>query len=245
MDGLSTKEEELTGVLAEGLGEVPLFGGSAGDGLDFGTTGVLHAGRFASDRAVLALVRTRLPFHVFKTQHFVRGPRRMVVTEADVGARVVKELCGLPAAAAYARALGLERDELTPEVFSTHPVVVRIGGQDYLRSIQSAQPDGSLLFYCAIDEGIIFRVAQGVGLVLNLEQALTAARAAVGDLAGVIGFDCILRRLEIEALSLQGEVDQLVRGHRVVGFSTYGEQFGAMHINQTFTGVAFGHRGAA
>ena len=26
----------------------------------------------------------------------------------------------------------------------------------------------------------------------------------------------------------------------MVGFSTYGEQFGAMHVNQTFTGIAIG-----
>ena len=29
----------------------------------------------------------------------------------------------------------------------------------------------------------------------------------------------------------------LVR-HGVVGFNTYGEQFGGMHVNQTFTGAA-------
>jgi hypothetical protein len=28
----------------------------------------------------------------------------------------------------------------------------------------------------------------------------------------------------------------------VVGFHTYGEQFNAMHLNQTLTGIAFGSR---
>jgi len=28
----------------------------------------------------------------------------------------------------------------------------------------------------------------------------------------------------------------------VIGFATYGEQFNSMHVNQTFTGIAIGHR---
>ena len=28
--------------------------------------------------------------------------------------------------------------------------------------------------------------------------------------------------------------------NNVIGFATYGEQFNAMHVNQTFTGVAIG-----
>ena len=39
---------------------------------------------------------------------------------------------------------------------------------------------------------------------------------------------------------LPGIVSELLAANRVVGFSTYGEQFNAMHVNQTFTGVAIG-----
>ena len=56
----------------------------------------------------------------------------------------------------------------------------------------------------------------------------------------MIGCDCILRRLEIEQKDLGAAVDELVKRHSVVGFSTYGEQFHGMHVNQTFTGVAIG-----
>jgi hypothetical protein len=31
----------------------------------------------------------------------------------------------------------------------------------------------------------------------------------------------------------------------VIGFNTFGEQYRGMHINQTFTGIAFGRRPAA
>ena len=39
VDGLSLREDELTATLASGLGPVPLFGGSAGDGMRFGQIG--------------------------------------------------------------------------------------------------------------------------------------------------------------------------------------------------------------
>ena len=44
--------------------------------------------------------------------------------------------------------------------FASHPVLVGVGGQYYARSIQQMNPDGSLSFFCAIDEGMVLTVAQ-------------------------------------------------------------------------------------
>ena len=35
-------------------------------------------------------------------------------------------------------------------------------------------------------------------------------------------------------------VEALVRENHVIGFSSYGEQYGGVHVNQTLTGVAIG-----
>ena len=59
----------------------------------------------------------------------------------------------------------------------------------------------------------------------------------------MLGFDCVLRRLDAENRQIRHEVDALYRKYHVVGFHTYGEQFNAMHLNQTLTGIAFGPRG--
>jgi hypothetical protein len=37
-------------------------------------------------------------------------------------------------------------------------------------------------------------------------------------------------------------MDELYQKYAVTGFHTYGEQFNAMHLNQTLTGIAFGQR---
>jgi hypothetical protein len=56
----------------------------------------------------------------------------------------------------------------------------------------------------------------------------------------VIGCDCVLRRLEFDHTGLSGQVGDFLVNNKVVGFSTYGEQFNALHMNQTFTGLAIG-----
>ncbi|BAL24338.1 hypothetical protein AZKH_2025 [Azoarcus sp. KH32C] len=240
IDGLSIREEPVTRTLQAALGDIPLFGGSAGDDLKFERTCVFHDGRFSSDSAVLVLVSTSLPFRTFKTQHFVSLDERLVVTEADADRRVVREINGLPAAEEYARLIGVNPDQLDPAHFAASPVVVVIDGTDYVRSIQRADADGSLTFYCAIDEGLVLRVARGTGLVSNLEKTLQDLKEEIGPPQLLLTCDCILRNLEISQDGSKAAVESLLALNNAVGFSTYGEQYGGVHVNQTLTGIAIG-----
>ena len=240
IDGLSLREEQVTQSLQEALGALPLVGGSAGDGLHFGRTSVYFDGSFRADSAVLTLITTRLPFKLFKTQHFVETEQRVVVTEADAAHRVVKEINGLPAATEYARVLGMEASDLDPNRFAARPVVVMIDGAPYVRSIQSVNPDGSLTFFCAIEKGLVLRVAKGGDLVENLEQVFAGIRAEIGPPQFVLGFDCVLRKLELSSGDRKDRVAEILRRNNTIGFNTYGEQFKGLHINQTLVGVAIG-----
>jgi len=240
IDGLSKREEPVTHALQHALGNIKLFGGSAGDDQKFLRTCMFSEGRFHDDSAELILISTSLHFQIFKTQHFVATDERLVVTEADTATRTVKEINGLPAAAEYARLVGVDVHELNPMRFAAAPVVVIIDGTDYVRSIQKANPDGSLTFFCAIEEGVVFRVAHGVGLVKNLEQTFDKIRAEIGKPQLVIGCDCILRKLEIAQSGLNERVAEIFRSNNTIGFNSYGEQFHGVHVNQTLTGIAIG-----
>jgi hypothetical protein len=240
IDGLSGIEEPVLSAIGRELGDIPLVGGSAGDDLQFRETAVLHDGSFHAGSAVLALVHASVPFEVFKTQHVVSSDTKMVITEADPVRRIVTEINAEPASAEYARQFGVVDRHLLPMVLATHPLVVRVGGDDYARSIRRVNEDGSLTFYCAIDEGIVLSAAVGTDIVADLERVFAAIVAKIGEPDAILGFDCIFRRLELEERRLDRPVSRLLANNRVVGFSTYGEQFNAMHLNQTFTGVAFG-----
>jgi hypothetical protein len=240
IDGLSVREEPVAYALQYRLGKIPLFGGSAGDDLKFEKTSVYFDGRFHSDSAVLMLISTSLPFKIFKTQHFFPADTRLVVTGADPSKRIVTEINGLPAAEEYARIIGIDLHELNPQSFAASPVVVMIDGTDYVRSIQKANADGSLTFYCAIEDGVVFRVAYGVDLENNLVLTFDKIREEIGPPQLVIGCDCILRNLEVSQNGMKDRVGEIFRDNNSIGFSSYGEQFHGVHINQTLTGIAIG-----
>lgn len=237
VDGLSAKEDELAAALASGLGPVPLFGGSAADGTRFRETFVLHDGRVLRHAAVLAMVRTDCPVRVFKTDHLHPSATRMVVTEADPARRIVRRINAEPAALEYARLVGKDPGQLSPFIFAAHPVVVRIGGRHHVRAIRQVEPNGDLIFYSAIDEGLVLTLAEPADMVAHLETELAALSRAVAP-AAILACDCVLRRMEAEERQVAGRLSDILRRYHVTGFSTYGEQLNAMHVNQTLTGVA-------
>ncbi|MGK9233252.1 FIST C-terminal domain-containing protein [Inquilinus limosus] len=239
-DGLSMHEEIIVAALGDALGEIPLVGGSAGDNLAFRETAIFLDGRVLSSASLLVLVSTDLAFRVFERQHFQALDQKMVVTRADPARRVVMEINAEPAAEEYARMIGLTPADLTPLVFASHPLVVRAGGRHYVRAIQRVDEQGCLHFFCAIDEGIILSVAKSGDLVANLASLFDDLRAELGSIDAVIGFDCVLRYVEMEQRQMLTEVSRIMAQNNVVGFNTYGEQFGMMHVSQTFTGIAFG-----
>jgi hypothetical protein len=240
IDGLAGIEETALSAIVRELGNIALVGGSAGDNLAFHETNVYADGAFRAGRAVLCLLHTARPFEAFRTQHITSLDTKMVVTEADPARRVVTEINAEPAAAEYARLSGIAGQELDEIVLATHPVCVRVGGSDYVRSIRSVNEDQSLTFYCAIDEGIVLSPGVSTDIVADLNRLFDRLRGTLGAPSAVLGFDCIFRRIELQHRNLTDLVSTILAANKVVGFSTYGEQFKAMHLNQTFSGVAFG-----
>ncbi len=240
IDGLCTCEEMVLSAIASALGDIPMFGGSAGGGLTFQRSYVFQNGHFQSDAAVLVLVRTRLPFKLFTNDHFISSGTKMVVTEADPVSRIVSEINAEPAGREYARLVGLEVDELSPMIFATHPVVVKVGGRYYTRAIQKVNEDESLTFFCAIDKGIVLTVANATDLLENTRALFDQIYSEIGLPQLVIGCDCVLRALELEEKRQTEAVGRLFARNNVIGFGTFGEQYQAMHVNHTFTGAAIG-----
>jgi hypothetical protein len=239
-DGLSNFEETLIAAINWALGDIQLVGGSAGDDLMFKEAALIHNGELVRDAAILMLVETDIPFHVFKTQNFDPTPTKLVITAADVERRVVHEFNAEPAAVEYANAIGLIPDDLGPFSFASHPLVVKVGRDYYCRSIRNMNADGSLSFFCAIDIGLVLTVARPTDLVEATKSTLAEVDSILSGTQIILGFDCILRRLDAENRQLVSKIDALYRKNKVIGFHTYGEQFNAMHLNQTLTGIAFG-----
>ncbi len=189
-------------------------------------------------------MRSRCPVRVFKFDNLEPSDVKMVVTDADPEARVVREINAEPAAREYARLVGKDPDQLSPFIFAAHPIVVRVGGQHHVRAIQKVEPNGDLTFFSAIDAGLVLTVAEARPIAAHLAAAL-AELSSGGPPETIVACDCILRRVAVEQVQGMREVSDILAGHKVVGFSTYGEQFHSVHVNQTFTGLAIYPPGAA
>jgi hypothetical protein len=240
IDGMSAREEVVVSTIHWGMGTIPLLGGSAGDDMHLSNTFVYHDGAFRSNAALLALVQIDAPFRTFNTKHFRGSEEKLVVTKADPERRLVLELNAAPAAAEYARIVGCRVADLSAEMFGERTLMVKIGGEYYVRSIQRAHLDGSLTFYSAIEQGVVLTLASPGDLLADLRNMFAALQSDIGPPQLVIGFDCVLRGLEMERRQVRHVVGRLMSENNVIGFATYGEQYQAMHLNHTFTGVAIG-----
>jgi hypothetical protein len=240
IDGLSNCEEMIVSSLGWALGSIPLTGGSAGDNLHFAKTALLHNGQVHNGAALLLLVETEHFVRTFKHDNFEPTGTRLVVTASDSESRTVLELNAERAAYEYALASGVDAGSLTPMSFAAHPVVVRIGGDYYCRSIQKVNSNGSLTFFCAIDDGVVLTVARAKDMVEAAEKELQRLDREAGGLDFVLAFECVLRKLDSETHQVKHRMCEIYRKYNLIGFHTYGEQYNSMHLNQTLTGVAIG-----
>ena len=242
VDGRSGVEESFCLATAATAPHIRFVGGSASD--DFGPearTRVFLGGRAHADAGVVALVESDLPFAVIESEHMIPSQVRTVVTAADPERRRVLELDGFPAPRRYRQLVErLGGGEVDDVVASSFPFATYIAGRPYVRSVVKVEDD-ALVVAAAIDPGTVLRVMRPGDLVGTTAAALEAAAAEVGgSLSAVIAFSCLGRHRE--ALT-RGERAALAAAYDrapLIGFHSFGEQVGALLVNHTLTGLAFG-----
>jgi hypothetical protein len=242
VDGLCHREESLIERLQSAMPAVPLVGGSAGDSCQFKQTLVFIDGQFRPDSAALLLLSGAFTAIPFQTHHFVSSGVRVVVTEADAPARKVMRLDDVCARDRLAQVLGCPPESITPDWLASRPLMLKGGDALFVRSVHTIHPDGSLSLYCALHEGEILHIGKAGEIVDTTGSYFEAMRHQQSTPDLVLGFDCILRRLELNFRGRTSEMNSVLRNVPFVGFSTFGEQIDGQHVNQTMTGVALWKR---
>ena len=238
-DGLHMREEAATEALGNAAPFLSFVGASAGDNLQFKQTRVFVNGEESDDGAAILLMESAVPFTIEKTCSFRPTAHRWKVTKADAANRTVYELDGQPVLEVYAKAIGTTPDKLDGSVFMTNPVGLLIDDTPWIRSPMQAVPGGGLKFYCQILEGMEVHLMESTHLVEDTRSAIEKVRGELGGrLSGGIAFNCILRRLEMDAKNLHPGFLANFDGLQVGGFHTYGETW-LGHINQTMTALWF------
>lgn len=243
-DGLSGLEELLIASLGTHAPRIPLVGGSAGDDFRFERTWVALDGSARSRAALVLLLEPGVPFRPFHLHHFWPSERRVVVTSAEPGRRLVHELDGKPAVAVLSSLLGIDEDELRgdPSAIARQHTVFAFGVADrfYIRSVMTVTDD-ALLMGGAVGEGAVLRVMHGGDLVGATRDGVARAVADIpSEGSGLLLFNCGGRLLEAAAAGAERALYEAMTPIPAAGFTTYGEQFGPMQVNSTLTGLVLG-----
>jgi hypothetical protein len=239
IDGISGAEEVVAAAIAAAAPQLPVVGGSAGDDAQWERTHVHLGGEAFSGAALLVLLELGVPFALVKTEHALPTEDRLVVTAVDYQQRRVLELNGRPARIELARRWRVSPDEVTRQRVNQTPFAVMLGGVPYLRTVADVIGD-ALRMAAAVDEGAVLRMTERGDLVQSSRAALQRARAQVRRPAGLIAFNCLGRFVEAESRGLTEELGRVYAEQPVAGFNTYGEQYYAMHVNHTLTGLYLG-----
>jgi hypothetical protein len=235
MDGLSGAEERIMETLGDRT-DLLFVGGSAGDDLQFRRTYLFEGGEFYTDAAVLAVLRLKNGFDILKTQSFRSTGKVLTATKVDGRVRKVIEFNHKPALQAYAETLGMAPEAASTHFFQ-HPLGLMVSGDPFVRSPQRVEEDG-IVFYCEIKEDADLELLEATEIVEDTRAALEARKAALGEIRGLIDFQCILRTLELREDRSCDRYGALFGGIPTAGFSTYGEAY-VGHMNQTSTMLLF------
>ncbi|AOY76307.1 FIST signal transduction protein [Clostridium formicaceticum] len=242
VDGLQAAEEMVLSVIHSifETDQFPLVGGSAGDDLKFAETYVSANGKVYNDAAVLTFVKTSHPFCTYRENIFEPTEHTLLITKADIRGRIVYEMNGMPAAEAYASKLGIPTANLA-EKMETYPI-----GRMYAKKVWISTPfkildKGAIQFYSQIFPNTMVSILKPIDPVLVARETVKNIKAQLPGVKGVIGFNCIVRLLQFQKEKACEKVYQELSDlGEVVGFTTYGEQYGKVHINQTLTMLAIG-----
>lgn len=240
IDGMHGAEEQVNETLGYAAPLLEFVGGSAGDDLAFQQTWVAAGEEICYEGVALMVCETAVPFHIVKTCSFLPTGRVLRITEADEGSRDVRQMDGRPAAEAYAEAVGVPVSALDSSIWMRHPLGLMIHGEPWIRSPQTVTPGGGVKFYAQLRTGAHVEVMAAGDLIADTRATLARARADLdGRISGALLFNCILRRLEMDANNTGPAFLDALGGIPTAGFHTYGESW-LGHINQTLTGVVFG-----
>src|SRR5690606_11790103 len=131
--------------------------------------------------------------------------------------------------------------ESGPQLLAATPVVLgfRAGRENFMRMVMEVRQD-ALLLGGSIEEGaVIHRMVPG-DLIRLTRQGLAQAREAVHNAQATLLFNCAGRFWDAHSTARSAALAGAMCQPPAAGFTTYGEQFNGMHLNQTLAGLVFG-----
>jgi hypothetical protein len=247
-DGFRNKKEELLlGVLDRNQALVLVGGGASDSEQDPSKQSALvHVDdKVATDAALLAIIRTDVPWRVLRAHWYEPTGDMLTITKVDESRIRALEIDGKPAAQRYAEVIKVPVDKLDypgPEGFAHRPTAMRVGREYFIRAPWKALPDGSIIFTNLLEEGTeyeVMRAGDPIGMTNRFFQDEVPRR--VPSPKAALLFHCSGR---MWISHVQGFTDKLSETFKnappCAGMNAYFETYCGFIINNTLTSLVFG-----
>lgn len=237
-DSISAFSERVLDQVGE-MTDVLFVGGFSGDDYKFdGSQRVMYRGKAYRNAAVLSLWKPRNGFSILKTQAAELSGPNMVITKADEANRILWELDGEDAAAAYARAIGRPRATMDILDFDEHPLAFMVDGEPFLQAVLQQVDGKGLRMFANIREGTRRTVTTAGDVLETTRRALSEKRREIGDISAILHINCSSRHTALKNRNQLGEFAALFGDVPSVAMSSYGEIY-VSPIAETSTMILF------
>jgi hypothetical protein len=240
------KEELLLGVLEKNPA-LTLVGGGATDRMPQPRpqAQVFVDDQIVSDAVAVTLFHTNAPWAALRPHAYYPTGERITFTKVDDTNKRVLEIDGKPAAAEYARLLGVEVADLEfgkPKGFSFRPTALRVGREYFMRSPWMALPDGSIMFVSHVVEGTEVELMK-MGDMIDMTRKFFVEEVPrrVASPRALVCFNCGGRSWAAHSLGIHDGLGALMKdAPPALGLDVAGEIYNAFAIDTTLTVLAFG-----
>jgi hypothetical protein len=246
-DGLRMKKEELLLGVLEKNPALTCVGGGACDLISQPKPNALVFvdDEVVSDAAAVTVFHTNRPWAALRPHAYQPTGERVTFSKVDDGNKRVLEINGKPAAAEYARVLGVEIGDLEfgkPRGFSARPTALRVGREYFMRSPWMALPDGSIVFVSHVVEGTeveLMKMGDMVDMTRKFFTEELPRRMASPQ--AVILFNCCGRSWTAHSLGVHDKLGAVMKdAPPAVGLDVWGEIYNAFAIDTTLNVLVFG-----
>jgi hypothetical protein len=246
-DGFRCKKEELLLGVLDRNPTLTAVGGGASDNMmgPQPRAEVIVDGEIATESVAVVLFHTEAPWAALRPHAYLPSGERLKFTKVDDATKRVIEIDGKPAAAEYARILGVGTDELEfgkPRGFSLRPTALRVGREYFMRSPYMPLPDGTIKLISHVTEGTELELMKMGDMVVMTKKIFTdELPSRVKSPRAALLFNCSGRSWVAHSLGIQQAIgDTMKFAPPVVGLDVTGEIYNGFAIDTTLTVLAFG-----
>ena len=198
-----------------------------------------------NDAAVIAIVKTEIPFKIDMTTSVIPTKTKVKITKAKY--RKVYEINGKPAAKEYARILGVPKILLGTKqlgnywLFTDHPFGFMIEDRAFIRDVAWRNGD-TLMMGCNAKNGEVLYLMERKDIVEPTRKMIERIKNELKEISGILAFQCAYRFFETYRSHREKELFEVLNIAPIAGLNSYGEYYGWASMAQTLTVLAFGKK---